>query len=575
MRNNTRVRYLISIFVSVLAGIAACQNEPRQESADIVLINGGIYTVDSERRWAEAAAVRGGEIIAVGSNRTIERLADPSTRVIDLSGRMALPGLHDSHIHPLEGAYEQVFCDVSGAGSIAGLIDTLNACPEQPGDWFQALGLDLSLFGMTGPDNSILEKIRPDKYVFVDGADGHAALVNGKLLQLIGFDSDTTDPAGGVIERRPGSKEPSGTIRETARDAADKLRPRRTLEVSRDVMLRTLRRMNSLGITSIIDMWAGEHEWRVYQSLASGGDLSLRVTTALIDEGVFEKHSGPDFERVLAARHDFDSELIDNNSIKIMVDGVFEGETAAVLEPYDSADHLGILNHTPEELNRRVLRYYDMGLNIHFHTMGDRAARAALDALEYAYEQSSRSRRQQRHSLSHLGLIDPADMPRFPALTAAASFTPVWAGSDDWTLNLEIPALGQERVDKLYPLRSVQAAGAVIVGSSDWNYGALDPLLSVETAVTRQVAEGEIRNRSVTTEAIDLGSAIAAYTINGAWLTHRDDRAGSIEPGKFADIVVLNRNLFEIPAAEISETVVDLTLLAGRVVYERQQPVKD
>jgi predicted amidohydrolase YtcJ len=334
-------------------------------------------------------------------------------------------------------------------------------------------------------------------------------------------------------------------------------------------MLDAVKLMNSLGITSIIDMWAGEHEWRVYQSLAANEELTLRVVNALIDEGVFEKHTGEDFERVLAGRHEYETDLIHNDSIKLMVDGVFEGETGAVLEPYSSDEHLGVLNHTPKDLRRRVLRYYDMGLNIHFHTMGDRAARAALDALEYARERGTAGHENQRHSLSHLGLIDPADMPRFAAVNAAASFTPVWAGADDWTVNLEIPTLGRARVDRLYPIRSVQEAGAVVVGGSDWNYGALDPLLSLETAVTRQLADGEIVYRAATDEAIDLGSAIDAYTINGAWLTHSDDRVGSIEPGKLADIVILDRNLFTNPASEISDALIDLTIFAGRVVYER------
>ena len=568
MRNNTRVRALISILAGLTLSFAGCS---REEPADIVLLGGGIYTVDTNRHWAEAAAIRGGLIVAVGDDDEIAKYIGTTTRVVELQGRMAMPGIHDSHIHPLEGAYEQVHCDVSSGESVAAVQILLRECAaSHSGEWFNAVGLDLALFPVTGPDRSLLEGIAPDSYIFVDGADGHAALVNDRALALAGIDADTQPPPGGVIERRPGSNEPNGTIRESARDLVDRLRPPRSLFVSAEAMRDTIKLMNSHGITSIIDMWAGEHEWQVYQALEWSGDLTVRVHNALIDEGVFEKHVGEDFGRVLAARGNYESDLVSNGAIKIMVDGVFEGETGAVLEPYvGTDDYLGELNHDSDELTRRVQRYYDMGLQLHFHTMGDRAARAALDALEVARDNGQEHARNLRHSLSHLGLIHPDDMPRFAELNAAPSFTTVWAYSDEWTANLEIPTLGRERVSELYPLRSVSAAGAVVVGGSDWNYGALDPLLSIETGVTRSDPNGPSDFEQFTAEAVGLDLMIDAYTINGAWLVHEDDRLGSIETGKRADILVYDRNLFELEPSEISEAVVELTIFDGRVVYDR------
>lgn len=569
MRNNTRVRPLISILITLSLLVAACEKAAPPEAAGIVLINGGIYTVDQDRSWAEAAAVRDGLIVAVGSNAQMRSFIGDNTAVVDLEGRMAMPGMHDSHIHPLEGGYEQVWCSLADADSVAAVIETLRDCPTQDGEWFNALGLDLALFGLAGPDRSILEGVELNRYVFIDAVDGHAALVNEAALELAGIDADTPDPVGGVIERRKGNREPSGTVRETARDIVDKLRPPRSVDVGVDVMRNTVRLMNSLGITSIIDLWAGEHEWQIYRSLDQSGDLTLRVVNGLIDEGVFEKHSGADFERVLAARHDYESARIENDSIKIMVDGVFEGETAAVLDRYKSADHFGVLNHERDNLQARVLRYFNMGLQIHFHTMGDRAARAALDALAYARANGSSEHRKQRHSLSHLGLIDPEDMPRFAKLNAAASFTAVWAMPGQWTVNLETPTLGQERVDRMWPIRSASEGGAVVVGGSDWNYGDLNPLMSIEAGVTRQDPYGPSEYKSNSDQGVSLATMIDAYTINGAWLANRDDRAGSIEIGKQADIVVFDRNLFEIEPDDISEAVVDLTMFEGRVVYDR------
>ena len=549
----------------------ACDRSTPQEPADIVLLGGGIYTVDADRSWAEAVAVRDGRIVAVGADDDVAPFVGAATRVVKLQGRMAMPGIHDSHIHPLEGAYQKVHCDVSSGTSVEEVRSLLEACSAtHSGEWFNAHGLDLGLFPVIGPDKSLLDDLAPDSYIFVDGADGHAALVNDRALALAGIDADTEAPPGGVIERRAGTSEPNGTVRESARDLVDKLRPPRSLFASSEAMRETIDLLNSHGITSVVDMWAGEHEWQVYQTLEWAGELTLRVSNALIDEGVFEKHAGAEFERVLAMRGDYESELVTNNAIKIMVDGVFEGETGAVLEPYvGTVDYLGELNHGTEELQQRVQRYYDMGLQLHFHTMGDRAARVALDALEAARANGPDESRQLRHSLSHLGLIAEEDMPRFAKLNAAASFTPVWGYSDEWTTNLEIPTLGRERVARLYPLRSVAAAGAVVVGSSDWTYGDLDPLLSIETGVTRSDPYGPSDLEQFTAEAVELGQMIDAYTINGAWLVHKDDELGSIEVGKRADIVIYDRNLFGIEPAEISDATVELTIFDGRVVYDR------
>jgi len=573
MRNNTRVRVSISILLTASLQLVACGQATQQDPADIVFLNGGIYTVDAERSWAEAAAIRDGEIVAVGTNASVRDLIGDVTGVFDLQGRMAMPGIHDSHVHPLEGGYEQVHCNVWDADSIDLLIGTLMTCDRNhDGEWFNAVGLDLGMFGLIGPDNSLLEGIATDKYVFVDASDGHAALVNDKVLELIGYDADTPDPHDGVIERREGSREPNGTIREAARDRVDKLRPPRSLRISTAAMRDAVKLMNSYGITSVYDVWVGEHEMQVYQSLDNAGELTVLVLGGIIDEGVFEKHTGKDFERVLHDRGNYESEYISYNSLKFMVDGVFEGETGAVLEPYDSVDHHGVLNYVPGELRERASRFYDLGMQLHFHTMGDGAARAALDALQYARERGSEEHKSNRHTLSHLGLVDPIDIPRFAELNAGASFTMVWGNTDEWTMNLEIPAIGRERVARLYPIRSILEANGVVLGGSDWNYGELDPLLSIETGVTRDnpygprsPAEFEVFGEGV----VDLATMIDAYTINGAWQLHAEDLSGSIEVGKRADLVVFDRNLFEIDAPEISEANVDATIFDGRVVYRR------
>ena len=574
MGNNTRMRLSISILLIASSVLAACAKQPQQDPADLVMLNGGIYTVDSQRSWAQAAAIDDGVIVAVGTNEEIGAYVGNDTEVVDLEGRMAMPGIHDSHVHPLEGGYEQVYCNLWALQSVDEIVGALQACEgSQKGAWFNAVGLDLGVFGLIGPDKSILDGIAEDKYIFVDAEDGHAALVNDKVLELIGINAESLEPEDGIIERREGSREPNGTLRESSRDLADKQRPKRDHATSVWAMQGAVKLMNSHGITSAYDVWIGEHEMQVYKALDDAGELSLRVLGGIIDEGVFEKHTGEDLERVLRDRVNYESDNISYNSIKIMVDGVFEGETGATLEPYHSVDHAGPQFMTPDQLNARVMHYYNRGMLIHFHAIGDRAVREALDAIEYARENGDEAYENLRHTISHLGLVHPNDRPRFAELNTGASVTMIWAYNDKWTQNLEIPSLGLERVSNMYPIRSIQAAGGVILGGSDWNYGELDPLRAIETAITRDDPRGPIRDSEydiLGNEHVDLATMIDAYTINGAWQIHAEDVAGSIETGKRADIAIYDRNLFEIDAYEISEARVDFTIFDGRIVYRRQ-----
>jgi predicted amidohydrolase YtcJ len=560
-------------FVTTLLGLAACQGSDYVEPADILFINGGVYTVDSERNWAEAAAIRDGAIVAVGNNNSVAAYADDGTEIIDLAGAIALPGFHDSHTHPLEGGYLMRYCDLTEEGtSVDAIVRFISQCASESDDeWIIGFGLDLALFDSNGPDKSLLDDIAPGRLFFIEAADGHSVLVNARVLELAGINGETPDPLGGVIERREDSDEPNGTLRETARDLADALRPKRQLQESIAAMRDAVRASNAAGVTSFIDAWAGEHELMTYQALEKSGELTVRVVNSIIDEGVFGKHFGEDFERVLATRNDYASELINNDSVKIMVDGVFEGETAALVDPYTGLGHNGNLNHTRAELLERVTRYDAMGLQVHMHTMGDGAVRAGLDAIEHAQEKNAGNplSNDLRHHLSHLGLIHADDIARFASLNAAANFTGAWAYPSTWVLNLNVPVLGRERVDRMYPINSVHESGGVVVGGSDWIYGPLDPLESIEVAITRRDPNDANVPAGNTRDSIDLATAIDAYTINVAWLMHQEDKVGSIEIGKRADIVVLDKNLFEIPPAKINETSVLITIFDGKIVYRK------
>ena len=534
--------------------------------ADLVLVNGGIYTVDADRNWAEAAAIRDGLIVAVGDNLEIEAMTGPETRTIDLAGKMALPGFHDAHVHPTMGGYALLGCDLEGLDSVDAIISKVTVCAgETDQGWLEGHAFDLGLFGQDGPHKSLLDAIDSDRPIILWGSDGHNAWANSRALDLVGITADTMDPALGVIERDPDGS-PSGTLRETAQELVREKLPELTLESNVEALRTGIRHLNSVGITSYIDAWVGLEDYQAYQAIDRAGELTARVVTSLTFESGFAKHYGDDFEKVLASRDQYESERLNHDSIKFFLDGVLEGETAALLEPYVGMHgHRGELILSPEELDAAVTRFDAMGLQVHMHAIGDGAVRAGLDAIEVARKQNGAS--DNRHHISHLQLIHVDDIDRFASLDTAANFQAAWAYPDQWIMELNLPVLGEERVQGMYPIGSVERAGGHIVGGSDWNVSSANPLEAVEIAVRRQDAQedaGPVLNEA---ERASLGSMIDADTINVAWLMHQEESTGSIETGKRADFVVLDRKLFEIPSTEINQARVLLALLDGEVVF--------
>ena len=563
---------LLSILA--LLALSACSERAEEtvvaESApvpaDTVLINGGIYTVDESRSRVEAAAIRDGVFVAVGSNAEIEPLVGPQTEVIDLSGRWALPGFHDAHVHPTMGGQGLLGCDLTFEDSVEAIIAEVTACSVRfPEGWLEGIAFDLSLFGQDGPHKSLLDGVNSTRPIILWGSDGHNAWANSKALELAGITADTQDPDLGVIERDPDGS-PSGTLRETAQELVREAMPKPTPESTREALAAGIAHLNANGITSFIDAWVGREDYETYQALDRAGELNARVRTSLTFESGFARHYGDEWEQVLEARNGFESERINHDSIKLFLDGGLEGETAALLEPYVGMHgHRGELILTPEQLNDAVVRFDSMGLQVHMHAIGDRAVRAGLDAVEAAREQNGIS--DNRHHISHLQMIHVDDIERFASLDTAANFQAAWAYPDEWIMELNLPVVGEERVQGMYPIASVERAGGRIVGGSDWNVSSANPLEAIETAVRRQDAwdsSGPVLNEG---ERVSLATMIDAYTINAAWLMHQEDKAGSIEPGKRADVVVLDHDLFEISPEQLNEVRVVMTLLDGEVTY--------
>jgi predicted amidohydrolase YtcJ len=575
LRKTTGMRMFAAglLLPALLAGMG-CSEQPQEQApvqsapdyADLVLVHGGIYTVDDQRSWAQAAAVRDGIIIEVGSDAEVEPLIGPETRVVDLSGRMALPGFHDAHLHAIDGGVALTGCDLTYLDSIEAIIEKVTGCADVADTgWLEGHAFDVSLFGQNGPHKSLLDAISTLRPIVLWASDYHNVWLNSKALELAGITAETPDPPLGVIERDADGS-PSGTLREAAQDMLRAAMPQPTLQENIAHLRVAIEYLNSLGVTSFIEGWVGRVDYQSYEALARAGDLSARVVTSLPYETVFADHLGDEFWQVLDERERYASERLNHDSVKLFLDGVLEGETAALIEPYLGMNGArGDLMFEPGALNDIVTRFDGMGLQVQIHAIGDRAVRAGLDAVAAARQHNGVS--DNRHHIVHLQLVDPADIGRFAALGVTANFQPLWAFPDEYITELNLPVVGEARVQSMYPIASVVRAGGRIVAGSDWNVSSPNPLWAIEVGVRRQdpsQAAGPVLNGN---ERVSLATMIEAYTINGAWLMHQEDRVGSIEVGKRADIVVLDRNLFDIPATEISDAGVVETLLDGVTVW--------
>jgi predicted amidohydrolase YtcJ len=337
-------------------------------------------------------------------------------------------------------------------------------------------------------------------------------------------------------------------------------------EIYDDGLLFAQQLAHSFGITSIIAASVGDKHLAAYKRLAEKGGLNLRMITSL-EYGHTGFAQGPEgFEEVFANRQLYQHPRINVDSIKIFIDGVFEGQTAALLEPYLDSGSMGELNLQPAELNEAVTRFDQQGIQVHMHAIGDRGVRAGLDA--FATALSVNGPTDNRHHISHLQLISPADIPRFAELAVIANFQSVWAFPEPYITEINLPEVGPERVNRMYPIGSIHESGGMIVGGSDWAVSTMNPLVAIETAVRREDPDNLIQGVLNEDERMDLDEMLRAYTINAAYLMHQENTTGSVEVGKAADLIVLEQNLFRIPVDAIGDVRVLRTMIDGVTVHQ-------
>lgn len=563
------LRWTISVCLAASA-LAGCGRDAGKDAADLALTGGKIYTVDGERSWAEAVAIRDGRIVYVGTDKGAEAHIGPETRVVELEGRMVVPGFQDAHVHPISAGIEANACDLNAYTNVDEYVVAIknyaDAHPDEP--WITGGGWLMSAFGPGAlARRELIDAVVPDRPVFLWSRDGHTAWVNSKALEVAGITNKTPDPPDGRIDRDPKTGAAVGSLQEGAADLVGSKRPA-TSDAEREEGLRySIKYLNGFGITAVQDANVNEYQndLGTYRKLDEAGELSLHVIGSIWwqrDQGIEQ------IEGMKRLRSEYTKGHVDAGTVKIMQDGVMENYTAAMLEPYllpGKKDVRGIPMVEPEKLKVAVTRLDAENFQVHFHAIGDAAIRQSLDAVEAA--RKANGDLGHRHHISHLQLIDKADIPRFKELGVVANFQPLWAYADEYITELTIPFLGPQRSAGMYPIASVQKSGATVAFGSDWSVSSPNPFEQMETAMTRLGALGETTEPFLPDEAIALPDAIAAFTINAAYTNRLDKDTGSIEAGKRADLVVLDRNLFEIPASEISDTQALVTLFEGKPVH--------
>ncbi|TDD31564.1 amidohydrolase [Nonomuraea terrae] len=516
---------------------------------------------------AEAVLVRDGVIAAVGPEGDLAREAHET---VDLDGGLLTPGFTDAHLHPVQAGLERATCDLSEIFGLEAYIEKIAdyAAKNQDKEWIDGGGWDMSAFPGGLPHREHLDFL--DRPVYLIQRDHHAAWVNTRALEVAGITAATPDPADGRIERDAAGA-PTGVLHEGAMDLAGLLTPRPTEQDLLDALEDAQRHLFSLGVTgwqdAIVGSYAGsDDQLPTYLAAARSGRLRARVVGALW----WDRTRGLDQIEDLVARR-ASAEGLDRfraTSVKIMQDGITENFTAATLEPYCRCGGTGLSYVDPAKLTEYVAELDRLGFQVHFHAIGERAVREALDSLEGTDPAN-------RHHIAHLQIIEPSDVPRFAALGVTANLQPLWATHHAQMDELTLPYLGEPRSSWQYPFKDLLDRGTRFCAGSDWPVSDADPLQGMHVAVNRTEPGGSVhagyptaRTPFLPGQRIDLATAMAAYTAGSAWINRSP--AGVIEPGRPADLVVLDRDPFALPPEEIWTTRVRMTFVDGEPVYERR-----
>ncbi|MGE5703308.1 MAG: amidohydrolase [Clostridia bacterium] len=559
-----------SVFATFVSAAGSPTTASAIKGADVVIEDAKVYTVNKEMPWAEAIAIKDGEIVYVGTNNGVKKFKGTQTKVLDLDGKMVMPGMMDSHNHANYYVREMFSLSLFGKSGLKDYQDALKAYLEKHPDikFVQGMGWQTPLFPAKGPTKEMLDSIAANIPVALTSEDGHSMWVNSKALELAGITKDTADPKDGLIERDDKTGEPNGTLREGAKDLVTKILPTDyTVAQYKEAIKGFENKAASMGITEvhIPGLAVDSNAYKAFKELEAANDLHMRYRVSFRGEAADIDKQLPVF---LQERAKNQGSLFQTNSVKLFMDGVVEGGTAWLKESYaHKHDFTGIPEMEPAVLNKAVVALDKEGFQVHVHSIGDKATSTVLDAFELAMKQNGTG--DARHAITHIQLVSPEDVKRFGKLGVVADAQVFWHMQEKGYFEQSVEFLGNERANHQYPLKSFQDAGAVFAVSSDypvtvnWN-----PMQAIQIGVTRmEIGETDEKRALWPQERVTVADMIQGLTRNAAYANFMEQEVGTIEAGKKADIIVLDKNLLEIPANQISETKVLLTLFEGKEVY--------
>jgi len=561
-------RHFFAFFGAVLilafAGMSAARAQNNQPiiAADLVIVNATVHTMDPARPLAQAVAVWGNRIAALGSTEEIRPLAGKNTQVIDAEGRLVLPGFNDAHVHFLSGGFSLSNVDLRDAKSPREFTERIRRFAEKvpAGQWIVGGEWDHENWpGAPLPTRELVDAATTNHPVFVNRLDGHMALANSIALKLAGITGDTKDVDGGLIVRDPKTGEPTGILKDAAMTLVEKVIPDKTFEEKLAAARAATEHAAKLGVTSIQDM-SGNADVGVYQALLDRGELKTRI---------YSMWPLPKWEHLAGQgiRAHFGNDLLRVGGLKGFSDGSLGSSTALFFEPYaDAPDNRGLPGPEmfPEgAMLQRVLAADRAGLQVMIHAIGDRANEQILDIYEKAAGKNGP--RDRRFRIEHAQHLRPTEIPRFGKQQVIASMQPYHAIDDGRWCEERI---GKERAKGTYAFRSLLDSGATLAFGSDWTVAPLDPMTGVYAALTRRTLDGKHPGGWVPEQKITVEEAVRAYTVGSAYAEFADKVKGTITPGKLADLVMLDRDIFKIDPEEILHTRAVLTVMDGRVVHE-------
>ena len=561
---------LVYLAIRVVTLPAAAQQSARVAPADILILRAKVYTLNHETPWAQAVAIRHGKIVAVGSEEMVGKMRGIGTRMIDAGGKLVLPGFVDCHVHFYEGSVSLGQVSLDGLTSLAEIQDRLREyAAKHPGNsWILGRGWNYAVFGEVAlPDKKYLDELFPNRPVFLEGYDGHTYWVNSKALSMAGVNKNTPDPVNGSIVRDAKTGEPTGALKEDADTVVRKIIPK-VGEVDKLRALRSgMKWANQNGITRVHSAGGDFAFLPLLEELRQDKQLSVRFYVSYrLDAYELRKE---DLAAIDSARKKFHDEWIDANAIKFMLDGVVESHTAGFLEPFtDQPSTRGGLFWDVSKYQYAVTELDKRNLQLFTHAIGDYAIRTSLDAYELAAKKNHT--KDHRPRIEHIEAISATDIPRFGKLGVIASMQPLHAYPDINTLDVWARNIGPDRASRAWAWKSISEDGGRLAFGSDWPIVTLNPWEGVQTAVTRQTADGKPAGGFVPSQRLSVAQAVEGYTLGAAFAGRREKTEGSIETGKVADIIILDRNIFEIDPHKIGETKVVTTIVGGKIVYEAE-----